>query len=72
MLAPDHCTYVSNGEFIAAAVLAGFTANSLHGLMGSLNCAFNMSERWLKEQWAREVGGDYVDLNEFAAKKVRH
>lgn len=66
MLAPDYCTYVSNGEFIAAAVLAGFTLYSFPHLIGDINCAFNMSERWLKEQAARKVAGDYIDLNKFA------
>jgi hypothetical protein len=36
--------YVSNGEFIAAAIMEGFT---LYENPGCPNPGFNVSERWL-------------------------
>jgi hypothetical protein len=69
MLAPDYSTYVSNGEFIAAAILAGFTVYADDDGGESPNCGFNMSERWIKKQEVFKATGPFIDLNEWALQR---
>jgi hypothetical protein len=68
MLAPQYRTYVSNGEFITAAIMAGF---KVYKNIYSPNPKFNMAERWLRTQQSREESEHFIDLGERAQREDR-
>jgi hypothetical protein len=50
---PRQGHYITNGQLIAAALVAGFKVGRIEGP----NCNFNMSTRSLNEQWCRAARG---------------